>query len=360
MFTLFVLLRVIHAEREVFNILYLAALVILFISPWEIFSPGFHLSFGATLGILLFYERLREGFFFLPPMIKNPLAVSLGAQIIAAPLIFFLTGEATPGGLLINLVMVPLVTLGLYASMGTLAASYTLPGAASFLSGVTGGLLNAARDAAEILQHFSGHGSVNADPRLAVIIIVPFAMVMIPGIMKKSRTAAGALVLLLPILFIPWGNGPPLDKLLAGKGYRILVHQEKDTTYICGDISAFEGVERIRQLLIDQGASSIHCTIPSPDWKNLSNWKRLISSLPVTSCTISASFSLSKAAGKFFEQAEQEKVKTSFLDFPPIPLPDKRNETKKTSPPANSIDSVAKIKYIYKTFLRLSKETESK
>jgi len=342
MFSLFVLLRVIHAEKEVFNILYLAALIILFISPWDIFSPGFHLSFGATLGILLFYEKLREGFFFLPAMIKNPLAVSLGAQIIAAPLIFFLIGEATPGGLLINLVMVPLVTLALYASMGTLAASYTFLGNPSFLSGITGGLLDAARGAADILQHFSGHGSVTANPWLAVVIIVPLTMVMLPGAMKKSRAAAGAVVLFLPILFLPGGDQPPLEKLLAGKGYQILVHQEKNTAYICGNISAFEGVQKIQELLIDRGVSSVHCTIPSPDWKNLSNWKRLMSTLPVTSCTIAASFSLSKAAEKFFTHVEQEKVKTSFLDFPPTPLSDKKNEKKKASTPANSIDSEAK------------------
>ena len=58
----------------------LGAVILLIYKPYNLFNMGFLLSFGGTLGIILFYKKLLEGFYMLPPklnelllsLIKNP------------------------------------------------------------------------------------------------------------------------------------------------------------------------------------------------------------------------------------------------------------------------------------------------
>lgn len=206
-FSLFVVTRIIRSDREIINILFLAAIILLGFFPWEIFSAGFHLSFGATLGILIFYDRLRGAFIFLPPILRNPLAVSLAAQTIAAPVIFHVMGEATPGGLLCNLFMVPLVTICLYGSLFTVAVSLLMPSISEYPAAATDKLLDLMRLIAEILQHFSGHGSVADSPLLILVPLAPLLLLVIPRKLNGLRSALGGAILFFPwFLFIPMKN----------------------------------------------------------------------------------------------------------------------------------------------------------
>jgi len=68
--------------------LLLAASLMLLVKPLLVFDLGFQLSFGATLGILLFYPRWRP-FFQKLKFFGNDLATTLAAQVFVLPLIYF-------------------------------------------------------------------------------------------------------------------------------------------------------------------------------------------------------------------------------------------------------------------------------
>ena len=99
MFTIFCLGRLFSRRSSGLNNLAVAAIFLLLIKPMDFLDPGFQLSFAAVLGIVLFYEPIRN-FFILPieplretpfhPPLRIPLdmfAVGLAAWITIVPII---------------------------------------------------------------------------------------------------------------------------------------------------------------------------------------------------------------------------------------------------------------------------------
>jgi competence protein ComEC len=124
MFAFFYFQLILFRKRNIFNYLMLTCSVILSISPWEIFSPGFQLSFSATAGILLFYKPYRKSLTGIPGVIADTTAVTLSAQIITLPVILFHMNQMNTAGIAANIIIVPLITLIMAASMSAIAVSF--------------------------------------------------------------------------------------------------------------------------------------------------------------------------------------------------------------------------------------------
>jgi competence protein ComEC len=132
-------------ERPVhlLNSLAAAGLIILAWDPRQLFQAGFQLSFVVVLGIGLLvpkFEKARQRLLhpdpLLPPelrpwwkrwldlplrLLTASLATSVAAWLGSLPLIAFYFHIFTPGGLLANLMIVPLGGLALMSSLGSLA-----------------------------------------------------------------------------------------------------------------------------------------------------------------------------------------------------------------------------------------------
>ncbi len=124
MFCLFYLQLLLYRRRNVFNYLMLTCSIILMISPWEIFSPGFQLSFAATAGILIFYRQYRQSLQSLPGIIADTAAVTLSAQILTIPVIIFHMNQLNTAGLFSNIIVIPLISLVTGLSMFTIVISF--------------------------------------------------------------------------------------------------------------------------------------------------------------------------------------------------------------------------------------------
>lgn len=103
---------------DIYNILALAALIILLIKPSELFETGFQLSFVAVLSILYFYERLKSFFsrLKLPKCFLAVFLISLAAQLGTLPLTAYYFGRIPLISFLSNLIVVPMV--GLIVALG--------------------------------------------------------------------------------------------------------------------------------------------------------------------------------------------------------------------------------------------------
>ena len=108
------------------NILGIAGLGLLIVRPQDLFDVGFQLSFVATGGILIFYRPLRD---LLPQKkgwydtcIAGPLAVSLAAQATTLPFIVAYFGLVSVIGLIANLIVVPLIGIGVGLGLLTVLA----------------------------------------------------------------------------------------------------------------------------------------------------------------------------------------------------------------------------------------------
>ena len=112
-----------HRSRDPLKILSLALMVQLVISPREILSLGFQLSYLAVLGIFILFPRMKEWF---PGKSWDPLkklwdtsVLTISCQLFTAPLVWMHFHSFPKHFLITNLLAIPLTTLTL--SLGILA-----------------------------------------------------------------------------------------------------------------------------------------------------------------------------------------------------------------------------------------------
>lgn len=115
-------------DRDWPTTLALAAMVILFRNPLQIYNPGFQLSFAATWGILylgpfltgVFNKLLQVSPGNTGRLAVQALAVTLAAQLSTVPLVAWYYNILSPVSILANTLAVPLT--GLIMALGILAA----------------------------------------------------------------------------------------------------------------------------------------------------------------------------------------------------------------------------------------------
>jgi len=137
MFVLFYFQSIFFRKKNVFNCLMLTCSIILLATPWEIFSPGFQLSFAATAGILVFYKPYRQSLKDLPGVFADTTAVTLSAQIITLPIILFHMKQLNTAGILSNIVIVPMITMIMGIAMFTILISFFSISAAVLSGNIT-------------------------------------------------------------------------------------------------------------------------------------------------------------------------------------------------------------------------------
>ncbi len=95
----------------------IAGIIILLISPVELFCSGFQLSFTVVAGILLLQKPLARLFKFLPKKIADALSTVLSAQIFGAPVCLMTFGKTSSVAIILNLVFIPVVSIVFTATL---------------------------------------------------------------------------------------------------------------------------------------------------------------------------------------------------------------------------------------------------
>lgn len=108
-------------ERDYLTSLSAAALIILIINPLALFMPGFQLSFGATMGIIISFPKIKGLLRFLPDRIADLTSVTFSAQLGILPLIAYYFGNISLIFVFTNLLVLPL--MGLIIVLGFLSIS---------------------------------------------------------------------------------------------------------------------------------------------------------------------------------------------------------------------------------------------
>lgn len=119
-------------KRDMLSSMSAAALIILLVSPLQLFSVGFQLSFTAVLGIAMFARLFAHALQALPQFLRSSLSVSAAAQLGITPISLAVFGNLQPYALVANLFIVPLasvVTIGglLSAFLYTILPVVALP-----------------------------------------------------------------------------------------------------------------------------------------------------------------------------------------------------------------------------------------
>ncbi|MBQ4531471.1 MAG: DNA internalization-related competence protein ComEC/Rec2 [Lachnospiraceae bacterium] len=119
---------------DILSSLSLAAILILLESPYYLYQAGFQLSFGAVLGICVVAPKL-VGAFAGENSIAKAFFSNLGIQFTTLPLILYYYYEIPVYSLLLNLILVPLMSLVVFSGIFSLLLSFLSIPIGRFLGG---------------------------------------------------------------------------------------------------------------------------------------------------------------------------------------------------------------------------------
>jgi ComEC/Rec2-related protein len=192
MATLLLAAPVVQRRSDTLNALGLAGIAWLLWAPESLFTPGYQLSFAATLGIILAVRRakgfLTEARLSMPPVAAaaaSPALVSAAAFVATLPIMAYHFGAVSVFGLVANLVVVLIMTWTMWAAGAALAllpVSSAAAGAAArgadWLLGLIAGIAEWAR--AVPLLHLAP---------FSVPMLAGYAAVIAMMLMRRSTRA---------------------------------------------------------------------------------------------------------------------------------------------------------------------------
>lgn len=127
--------RLFYVKSDDFNNLALAVILILLISPLNLFSVGFQLSVCAIGGILLLSNGIKRTLkrIKMPDKLASGIGMTIGAQAGTVPVMTASFGYISGAGLLLNVFIIPLVTLLFTTMFAGTVISVIIPAAAKFV-----------------------------------------------------------------------------------------------------------------------------------------------------------------------------------------------------------------------------------
>ena len=139
MIALMMAAQLVGRGRERWQVLFLAAFLVLLRNPFSLFSASFQLSFAAVGGLLAFARPLEKGLRWLPSWLASGVSVSLAATIGTAPFALAVFGQTSLAGIAANVVVVPVLPAIMALGLASLVVGFVwlpLAGVLDTLAGV--------------------------------------------------------------------------------------------------------------------------------------------------------------------------------------------------------------------------------
>ncbi|WP_206869015.1 ComEC/Rec2 family competence protein [Clostridium zeae] len=100
----------VYRKYDSISALSFSAILLLVYKPYFIYDIGFNLSYLSTLGILLFYNKLKIKLYKLPQILSDTFCISIAAQVFSFPVATLALNNFSPNFMWGNLFLLPLFT----------------------------------------------------------------------------------------------------------------------------------------------------------------------------------------------------------------------------------------------------------
>lgn len=103
--------KIVKRNNNSLSAISLSGIIIFLSAPYALFQLSFQLSYLATLGIILFNKKIEKKLYKIISIIREPLSITLSAQILTLPVLMMQFGEVSLNFILGNLIMVPVINI---------------------------------------------------------------------------------------------------------------------------------------------------------------------------------------------------------------------------------------------------------
>jgi hypothetical protein len=318
MFFMYAAQRLLDREANIFNALFLSAAVILMIFPHEIYSLGFQLSYGATLGILLFHSIYRKTLSWLPAIIANSLALTISAQILVLPVLLIQVSEINLVGLLSNIIVVPLMSLILLVSLA--ANALPIDVVAAYAAQAADAIYNLNLSIVRFISGLNGHFYVET---VGPALIAAFCLLAIP-LVPRLRGIQIMSLLILVATAVAWltlgvcGNVRQDDiTAIRHRQGTLLLVKNGITLSVIGELPEKPQIDLVQREISIAACREVNLHITNPDYRNITGYTYLLKQLPVRRCYLSGGFKVRKYTRRFFDVLERDRAELIIHDCGP-------------------------------------------
>ncbi len=328
MFLIFSVQYIFNLEKNIVNTLLLSGISILMIYPYDLYDLGFQLSFGATLGILLFYRFYKGAFSRLPKFVSNTLAVTVSAQIMVLPIILFQLGEINLTGVLSNLVLIPGMSLTLVMSVVANILAPVSAVAASAAGFFTDKIYQANLYVVVFFSKINGHFYYYGN---GYSLIPPYVCALAPLFPAKRIKKLSIYFFITGFIFswaILLNFSIPADiriAVLQRDKSNILLYKNRDKALIIGNCEEKNHADTLTRYILNNSIRSVDVYVPKADFNNLRNYFYLIKKNVVTRCVISPDAISNFYFKNFCAVVDNDGIKMEIRDFRDIDKPEKNN-----------------------------------
>ncbi|MCP4130668.1 MAG: ComEC family competence protein [bacterium] len=321
MFAIYTIQEIFFLNKNIFNTLFITAIIVLIIYPFELFNPGFQLSFGATFGILLFHRFYKEIFLFLPDRLASSLSITVSAQVLVIPVIIIHMGELNLTGVLSNIILVPLVALILILSIAANCCSLVWEEGAKILGTITDFIYDINRVLVEYMAGLNGHFTVEGiSPVLGIaflLLLVPVVLVLFPGIKRKNlRFLPIVAAFLIAWLFLhPGRSTESCITVIKHKDNKIVLVVRNNRASLIGQLPGGAAGKKIAAYINRFSIEKLTLYIKTPDFENMNAYVTIAKNSLVSKCFLSSGFTFSKYMKDFFRVMDRDHVELVIHDF---------------------------------------------
>jgi competence protein ComEC len=202
---LVIFVRMLHRPYNLNNTIALTALIILLVEPGQLFNVGFQLSFVTAWGLIFIVPKITRLFArsedkWWYRFLVFPAVICLVAQLCSAPVVAYHFGRLPIIGVAANLVIVPMVSVGVVAVLVLLVADLVLP----LLGALVGSVVDAwLRAVIVALTWFGGDhmprltvASLTGSDPAVVGVLMLYAVIVSAALAFHSRAARRVTVVL--------------------------------------------------------------------------------------------------------------------------------------------------------------------
>lgn len=221
-----------------------AALLLLVREPLQLFQAGFLLSFGAVVGILLFSKIFEK-------MGIKKLGASLGVQFVLLPLLFWFYYEVPVYALLLNLLVVPFLSLLLLLAIfiGVFGSFWLFFG--KFFAGGAFVLLKGYEAICHLNEYLPGKRFCYGKPALFQMVLYYALLLLFYLICRAIKekkifpVASVFLLLLVGVFLLPRSTELTVTYLSVGQGDCAVLQKGSTTALVDAGSSIKNGAERV-------------------------------------------------------------------------------------------------------------------